>query len=179
MHDHTTKAVATLESEAPLIKAVDTLEAETILTKAVVATLEHVGTLDVMRVAIGEESNGAITRPGEDQVPTTGDTLDCDGGRDGVAEVPTCTASLILHRLLSCSALSCTERPIPRSQANLRCQPAYTYGCASGSAPCSSALYPRLLIAPPLIRPGTSRYLTCQPMLALHRLSYPAPPGSS
>ena len=99
MHDHTTKAVATLESEAPLIKAVDTLEAETILTKAVAAAPEHVGTLDVMRVTVGEESNGAITRPGEDQVPTTGDTLDRDGGRDGVAEVPTCTASLILHRL--------------------------------------------------------------------------------
>ena len=102
MHDHTTKAVATLESEAPLIKAVDTLEAETILTKAVVATLEHVGTLDVMRVTVGEESNGAITRPGEDQVPTTGDTLDRDGGRDGVAEV--CLPAL--------PALSCTAYPI-------------------------------------------------------------------
>ena len=92
MHDHTTKAVATLESEAPLIKAVDTLEAEAILTKAVAAAPEHVETLDVMRVAVGEASNGAITLPGDDQVPTTGDT------RDEVAKVPACTASLILHR---------------------------------------------------------------------------------
>ena len=43
MHDHTTKAVATLESEAPLIV---TLEAETIPTKAL-ATLENVETLDI------------------------------------------------------------------------------------------------------------------------------------
>ena len=99
MHDHTTKAVATLGSEAPLIKAVDTLEAETILTKAVAAAPEHVGTLDMMRVTVGEESNGATTLPGEDQVPTTGDTLGRDGGRDEVAKVPACTASLILHRL--------------------------------------------------------------------------------
>ena len=98
MHDHTTKSIATLESEA-LIKAVDTLEAETILTKAVAAAPEHVGTLDVMRVTVGEESNGAITLPGEDGVPTTaGDTLGRDGGRDEVAKVPACTASLILHR---------------------------------------------------------------------------------
>jgi len=41
MHDHTTKAVATLESEAPLIV---TLEAETIPTKALV---ENVETLDI------------------------------------------------------------------------------------------------------------------------------------
>ena len=83
MHDHTTKSIATLESEA-LIKAVDTLEAETILTKAVAAAPEHVGTLDMMRVTVGEESNGATTLPGEDQVPTTGDTLGRDGGRDQV-----------------------------------------------------------------------------------------------
>ena len=69
MHNHD----AQLESEAPLIKAVATLDAETILTKAVAATLEHIETLDMMRVA-GEESNHATTSTdGEDkdQVPTT------------------------------------------------------------------------------------------------------------
>ena len=85
MHNHTTKALATLESEAPLIQAVATLDAETILTKAVAVsvTLEHVETLDMMRVAVGEESNQATTLPdGEDkdQVPTT-------GGRDKVTNM--------------------------------------------------------------------------------------------
>ena len=83
MHNHTTKALTTLESEAPLVQAVATLEAETILTKAVAATLEHVETLDMMRVAVGEESNQTTTlSDGEDkdQVPTT-------GGRDKVTNV--------------------------------------------------------------------------------------------
>ena len=83
MHNHTTKALATLESEAPLIQAVATLDAETILTKAVAVTLEHVETLDMMRVAVGEESNQTTTlSDGEDkdQVPTT-------GGRDKVTNV--------------------------------------------------------------------------------------------
>ena len=83
MHNHTIKALATLESEAPLIQAVATLDAETILTKAVAVTLEHVETLDMMRVAVGEESNQATTLPdGEDkdQVPTT-------GGRDKVTNM--------------------------------------------------------------------------------------------
>ena len=83
MHNHTTKALATLESEAPLIQAVATLDAETILTKAVAATLEHVETLDMMRVAVGEESNQTTTLSDgddKDQVPTT-------GGRDKVTNV--------------------------------------------------------------------------------------------
>ena len=83
MHNHTTKALATLESEAPLIQAVATLDAETILTKAVAATLEHVETLDMMRVAVGEESYQTTTlSDGEDkdQVPTT-------GGRDKVTNM--------------------------------------------------------------------------------------------
>ena len=82
MHNHTTKALATLESEAPLIKAVATLDAETILTKAVAATLEHVETLDMMRVAEEESNHATTSTDGEDkdQVPTT-------GGRDKVTNV--------------------------------------------------------------------------------------------
>ena len=78
MHEHTTKAIATLGTEAPVIKSIATPEAEAILTKAV-ATLEHVETLDMMRVAAVEESNGATTLPDadENQMPTIegGDTL--------------------------------------------------------------------------------------------------------
>jgi len=78
MHEHTTKAIATLGAEAPVIKSIATPEAEAILTKAV-ATLEHVETLDMMRVAVVEESNGATTLPDadENQMPTIegGDTL--------------------------------------------------------------------------------------------------------
>jgi hypothetical protein len=78
MHEHTTKAIATLGAEAPVIKSIATPEAEAILTKAV-ATLEHVETLDMMRVAAVEESNGATTLPDadENQMPTIegGDTL--------------------------------------------------------------------------------------------------------
>eukprot|EP00964_Phaeocystis_antarctica_P033293 scaffold18897_cov53-Phaeocystis_antarctica.AAC.3 len=90
-----------------------------------------------MRVTVGEESNGAITRPGEDQVPTTGDTLDSDGGRDEMAKVPTCTASLILHRLsypdppypappslsraprLTCADSLCTRIVVPQAQPHV------------------------------------------------------------
>ena len=89
MHEHTTKAVATFGTEAPLIKAIATLEAEeTILTKTV-AALEHVETLDMMRVTVVEKSNGTITLPDveeKDHVPTTegGDTLGRDGDRNEV-----------------------------------------------------------------------------------------------
>ena len=89
MHEHTTKAVATFGTEAPLIKAIATLEAEeTILTKTV-AALEHVETLDMMRVTVVEKSNGTITLPDveeKDHVPTTegGDTLGRDGDRNKV-----------------------------------------------------------------------------------------------
>ena len=90
MHEHTTKAIATLGTEAPVIKSIATPEAEAILTKAV-ATLEHVETLDMMRVAVVEESNGATTLPDadENQMPTIegGDTLGRDGDRDKVANV--------------------------------------------------------------------------------------------
>jgi hypothetical protein len=90
MHEHTTKAVATFGTEAPLIKAIATLEAEetSILTKTV-AALEHVETLDMMRVTVVEKSNGTITLPDveeKDHVPTTegGDTLGRDGDRNKV-----------------------------------------------------------------------------------------------
>jgi len=91
MHEHTTKAIATLGTEAPVIKSIATPEAEAILTKAV-ATLEHVETLDMVRVAVAEESNnGATTLPDadENQMPTIegGDTLGRDGDRDKVANV--------------------------------------------------------------------------------------------
>ena len=92
MHEHTRKAVATLGAEAPLIKAIASLPAETILTKTV-ATVEHVETLDMMRVTVVvEESNGAPTLPdveAKGHVPTTvgGDTLGRDGDRNEVGNV--------------------------------------------------------------------------------------------
>ena len=92
MHEHTTKAIATLGAEAPVIKSIATPEAEAILTKAV-ATLEHVETLDMMRVTVVvEESNGATTLPdveAKDHVPTTvgGDTLGRDGDRNEVGNL--------------------------------------------------------------------------------------------
>ena len=91
MHEHTRKAVATLGAEAPLIKAIASLPAETILTKTV-AALEHVETLDMMRVTVVEKSNGTITLPDveeKDHVPTTegGDTLGRDGDRNEVGNV--------------------------------------------------------------------------------------------
>jgi len=66
------------------------------VTKAV-ATLEHVETLDMMRVAVVEESNGATTLPDadENQIPTIdegGDTLGRDGDRDKVANATSLSA---------------------------------------------------------------------------------------
>ena len=55
MHDHTAQAVPTLGTDAPLIKAVTTLEAEATLTKTVATLQEHVGTLDMMQVAVADE----------------------------------------------------------------------------------------------------------------------------
>ena len=85
MHDHTTKFVATLEMDAPLIKAVATLEVEAVLT------CKTVDTLDMMRMAVVEESNGATKLPygeGKGQVSTSEggrDTLGRDGDCDKVA----------------------------------------------------------------------------------------------
>lgn len=92
MHDHTAQAVATLGTDAPRIKAVTTLEAEAILTKTVATLQEHVGTLDMMQVAVAEKSDGATTLHDDDdegEVPTTegGDKLGRDSDCDKVANV--------------------------------------------------------------------------------------------
>ena len=85
MHNHTTKALATLVSEAPLIKAVATLEVEAVLT------CKTVDTLDMVRMAVVEESNGATKLPygeGKGQVSTSEggrDTLGRDGDCEKVA----------------------------------------------------------------------------------------------
>ena len=55
MHDHTAQAVATLGTDAPLIKAVTTLEAEAILTKTVATLQEHVGTLEPAQTRLRAE----------------------------------------------------------------------------------------------------------------------------
>ena len=127
MHGHTAQAVATLGTDAPLIKAVTTLEAEAILTKTVATRQQHLGTLDMLQVAVAEKSDGATTLHDDDdegEVPTTegGDKLGRDSDCDKVANVLWLLCAL---PILSTAILRATwlvlhpAQSMPRTQANL------------------------------------------------------------
>jgi hypothetical protein len=161
MHEHTRKAVATLGAEAPLIKAIASLPAETILTKTV-ATVEHVETLDMMRVTVVvEESNGATTLPdveAKDHVPTTvgGDTLGRDGDRNEVWGM--CATSLSWTASLSCTPLcdfmlSCSAKPTSRAPKLTCAASLVAYSCAPhllGTTRGSLARRPLFMSYPPI-----------------------------
>ena len=127
MHNHTAQAVATLGTDAPLIKAVTTTTLEATLTKTVATLQEHFGTLDMMQVAVAEKSDGATTLHDDDdegEVPTTegGDKLGRDGDCDKVANVLwlLCTAHILSTPILRATWLVLhPAQSIPRTQAHL------------------------------------------------------------